>query len=72
MPIQIWLFGYELNDTICVFTRDGVHILSGKKEIEFLKPLENRIEMDENELVVKLLSCDQVLWNSLIEFFFYS
>lgn len=58
--LQIWLFGYELNDTICVFTRDTVYILSGKKEIHFLKPLEHGIGMDINEPNVKLFVRNQV------------
>lgn len=39
--LQIWLFGYELTDTISVFTSEGVHIITSKKKVEFLKPAEN-------------------------------
>lgn len=60
--VQIWLFGYELNDTICIFTRNIVYILSSKKEIEFLKPIENRLKTlwNENEPAIKLIVRDQV------------
>ena len=39
-PVQMWLFHYELADTLCVFCANDIHILSSKKKIEFLRPLE--------------------------------
>ena len=38
--LQLWLFGYELADTLCVFCANEIHILSSKKKIDFIKPLE--------------------------------
>ncbi|XP_022164066.1 FACT complex subunit spt16 isoform X1 [Myzus persicae] len=44
--LQIWLFGYELTDTVSVFTLEGVHIIASKKKVEFLKPAENVKDSD--------------------------
>ncbi|XP_025194919.1 FACT complex subunit spt16 [Melanaphis sacchari] len=44
--LQIWLFGYELTDTVSVFTSEGVHIVASKKKVEFLKPAENVKDSD--------------------------
>ncbi|XP_050532515.1 FACT complex subunit spt16 isoform X2 [Daktulosphaira vitifoliae] len=51
--LQIWLFGYELTDTISVFTLEGLHIMASKKKVEFLKPAEN--VKDSESPVVKLI-----------------
>ncbi|XP_031631235.1 FACT complex subunit spt16 isoform X2 [Contarinia nasturtii] len=59
ISLHIWLFGYELNDTICVLTPDTAYFLSGKKKIEFLKPAENNKEREENEPEIKLLVRDR-------------
>ena len=37
--VQIWLFGYELSDTIIGMTKDKMVIITSKKKAEFLKPL---------------------------------
>ncbi|VVC28157.1 Hypothetical protein CINCED_3A014976 [Cinara cedri] len=44
--LQIWLFGYELTDTVSVFTQESVHIIASKKKVEFLKPAENVKDSD--------------------------
>jgi nucleosome binding factor SPN SPT16 subunit len=38
--LHLWLFGYELADTLCIFCANEIHILSSKKKIEFIKPLQ--------------------------------
>ncbi len=35
----MWLFGYELADTLCVFCANDIHIFASKKKIEFLSSL---------------------------------
>lgn len=56
--IKTWLLGYELTDTITVFTTDTIYFLASKKKIEFLKQIENYKE--EDVPTVKLLVKDKV------------
>lgn len=56
--LQSWLLGYELTDTITVFTVDCIYFLSSKKKIEFLKQVENHKE--DNVPTIKLLVRDRV------------
>ncbi|KAF7255188.1 hypothetical protein EG68_11121 [Paragonimus skrjabini miyazakii] len=50
LSLHVWLFGYELQDTIIVFCEKSIFILCGKKKIEFLQPLTKR--NDENREVI--------------------
>ncbi|XP_050429833.1 FACT complex subunit spt16-like isoform X2 [Adelges cooleyi] len=52
--LQIWLFGYELTDTISVFSSEGLHVMASKKKVEFLKPAENFKDFDSP--VVRLIT----------------
>ncbi|GAU95532.1 hypothetical protein RvY_07133 [Ramazzottius varieornatus] len=40
LAVHMWLFGYELADTLIVLCEDNIHIIASKKKVEFLKPLE--------------------------------
>ena len=57
---QIWLFGYELADTLAMFCADEIHILSSKKKIEFLRPLEPALAKREDLPDLKLLVRNKV------------
>lgn len=55
--LQSWLLGYELTDTIMVFTEGAAHFLSSKKKIDFLRQAENN--KDDNGISIKLLIRDR-------------
>lgn len=58
--MKTWLLGYELTDTVMVFTPEAVHVLTSKKKIEFLKQVENPKEKTGDEPAVKLIMRDRV------------
>lgn len=37
--LQFWLFNYELNDTLMVFTKSGMYFLASSRKAQFLEPL---------------------------------
>ena len=43
--LQTWLFGYELSDTLVVFSPDFMTIIASKKKLAFLQPLEGLTEV---------------------------
>ena len=67
--MQVWLFGYEITDTLIVFGRNKVFILTGKKKVEFLSPLQSN--EDENlpqiELIVREKGDNKVHFDKIFE-----
>jgi len=57
--LQAWLLGYELTDTIIVFSSDSIAFLASKKKIEFLRPLETNLDTSKTVPEVKLLTRDK-------------
>ena len=57
---QLWLFGYELADTLCVFCANDIHILSSKKKIDFIKPLEDALAKKPDLPKLKLYTRNKV------------
>lgn len=52
--VQLWLFGYELTDTLCVFCEEEVHILTSKKKVDFLQPVLPLLEDEPDMPTVKM------------------
>ncbi|KAA0199288.1 FACT complex subunit [Fasciolopsis buskii] len=54
LSLHIWLFGYELQDTVMVISQEAIVILCGKKKFEFLQPLtDNKIAGKEVTLIAR-------------------
>lgn len=52
--VQLWLFGYELTDTLCVFCEREVHILTSKKKVDFLQPVLPLLEVEPDMPTVQM------------------
>ncbi|VDN50299.1 unnamed protein product [Dracunculus medinensis] len=41
LDFQFWLYAYELNDTVAIFTKSGIYFLASLRKAQFLEPLES-------------------------------
>ncbi|XKL65902.1 hypothetical protein PGB90_009322 [Kerria lacca] len=48
LSLQIWLFGYDINDVIMIFTLNSIHFMASRKKIDFLR----QVEQHKNEIAV--------------------
>ncbi|THD18762.1 Chromatin-specific transcription elongation factor 140 kDa subunit (M24 family) [Fasciola hepatica] len=54
LSLHVWLFGYELQDTVMVICNERIAILCGKKKMDFLQPLaEKKVNGREVVLVAR-------------------
>ena len=49
ITIQIWLFGYEMTETLVGFTKDQIVVVTSKKKGEFLKPITSNKGSENSE-----------------------
>ncbi|KAL6764928.1 global transcription factor [Haematococcus lacustris] len=52
LALHLWLFGYELPDTVLVFTSNELHVLSSQKKVDVLQPLAATAEAQGVRLVM--------------------
>ena len=49
MTIQIWLFGYEMSETLIGFSKEKIVVITSKKKGEFLKPITSNKGSENSE-----------------------
>lgn len=58
--LQNWLFGRKLVDTVCIFTRFNLHILTSDTEAEQFLPIVEHVPNGGSEPFVRLFIHDPV------------
>ena len=65
ISLMIWLLGYELRDTIMLFSMEDVFVISSKKKTDFLRPLRDVLAKKDDLPTMTLLTRMKVCSNRL-------
>ena len=52
VALEIWLFGYELPDTLILFTKTEMHVVTGGKKAKLMETIVEQVAADANVKVV--------------------
>ena len=63
ISLMIWLLGYELRDTIMLFSMEDVFVISSKKKTDFLRPLRDVLAKKDDLPTMTLLTRMKVCGN---------
>ena len=72
ISLMIWLLGYELRDTIMLFSMEDIFVISSKKKTDFLRPLRDVLAKKENMPKMTLLTRMKVCVFLLIADYLFS
>ena len=52
VALEIWLFGYELPDTLILFTKTEMHVVTGGKKAKLMETIVEQVATDADVKVV--------------------